>query len=170
MIVLGRVVAPFGVKGWVKVRPFGDDPEAWRRMPQWWLGVDAEGDGWQPFVVAGFRPHGSIWVAKFAGVDDRVGAEALEGRYVGAPREALPTTADGEYYWADLVGLAVVNEQGERLGCVDSLIETGANQVLVVRDTAGGEKVERLLPFVGEVVKEVDRVAGLVRVCWGSDW
>lgn len=170
MIVLGRIVAPFGVKGWVKVRPFGDDPEAWRRMPRWWLAADTEAGDWRPFDVAAFRPHGSLWVAKFAGIDDRVGAEGLEGLYFGAPRDALPTMGDGEYYWADLIGLAVVNEQGENLGHVDSLIETGANQVLVVRDVVGGEKIDRLLPFVGEVIGEVDRAGGLIRVRWGKDW
>ena len=108
MVVLGRIVAPFGVRGWVKVRPFGDDPAAWAAMPSWWLGVDADGDQWQPAELQSFRPHGALWVAKFAGIDDRTAAEGLDGRYVAAPREALPATEDGEYYWSDLDRKSVV--------------------------------------------------------------
>ena len=86
--------------------------------------------------------------------------------YFGAPREALPAPAQDEYYWADLVGLDVVNLQDQPLGRVKSLIETGANEVLVVAD---GER-ERLLPFVEQVVRKVDVTAKLVRVDWDSDW
>lgn len=169
MIVLGRIVAPFGVRGWVKVRPFGDEPASWSRMSQWWLASQTDGD-WQPLSLQGFRPHGALWVAKFSGIDDRSDAEGLEGRFVGAPREALPAPADGEYYWADLVGLGVTNDAGEDLGRVDSLIETGANQVLVVHAVQDGEVLERLIPFVGAVVQDVDREAGCIRVRWGKDW
>ncbi len=161
---MGRIVAPFGVRGWVKVHSFGDDPVAWRKMSQWWLGADPEGTAWQPVELEGLRQHGKGLVAKLAGVNDRAAAEAIDGRYIAAPREAMPQTGENEYYWVDLIGLDVVNEQGERLGKVATLIETGANDVLVVRD---GE-AERLLPFVGEVIKDV--AGGQVRVDWGKDW
>jgi 16S rRNA processing protein RimM len=166
MIVLGRIVAPYGVRGWVKIHPFGDDPASWRKMSRWWLGVDADGDTWQEVEVHGLRAHGAGWVAKLAGVEDRAAAERLDGWYISAVRDAMPGTAKDEFYWADLVGLTVMNEQGESLGKVDSLIETGAHQVLVVRD---GE-TERLLPFVETVVKSVDLAGGRVRVEWGKDW
>lgn len=177
MVVLGRVVAPYGVRGWLKVRPFGDDPEAWGAMPQWWLGPGADvagGDNWQAFGIESFRPHGAGWIVKLAGVDDRTRAEQLDGWLIGAPREALPQTARNEYYWTDLIGLAVVNEQGESMGRVESLIETGAHQVLVVKggsgSGSGSEAKERLLPFVGEVIRGVDVVGGCIRVAWGKDW
>jgi 16S rRNA processing protein RimM len=166
MVVLGRIVAPYGVRGWVKVHPLGDDPEAWCGMPQWWLGPDADGSCWQPYPLEAFRRHGAAWIAKLGGVDDRNGAEEVDGRYIAAPREAMPETAGDEYYWTDLIGLAVRNEQGESLGTVDSLLETGAHQVLVVQD---GE-TKRLLPFVRQVVKDVDVGAGVIRVDWGMDW
>ena len=86
---------------------------------------------------------------------------------VGARREAFPETDDDEYYWADLIGLDVVNTAGERLGKVDSLIETGANDVLRVLDD---DQTERLLPFVSAVVLAVEKDAGQIRVEWGSDW
>lgn len=166
MVVLGRIVAPYGIAGWVRIHPFGDDPASWRGMSRWWLAAAAEGPDWAPRELKGLRFHGKGLVAKFEGVDDRSAAEKLDGLYVGAPRDALPQTAADEFYWGDLVGLTVENEDGEALGTVDSLIEAGANQVLVVRD---GE-VERLLPFVADVVKDVAVAAGRIRVAWGKDW
>lgn len=166
MIVLGRLVAPYGVKGWMHLHAFGDDPASWAKMAEWRLGLSAEGDQWQVFHPEAVRLHGDSWVVKLMGVEDRNGAEALIGRYLAAPRELMPAAGDGEYYWADLIGLAVVNGEGVGLGTVQSLIETGANDVLVVRD---GE-VERLLPFVDAVVRKVDVPAGRIEVEWGADW
>ncbi len=98
---------------------------------------------------------------------DRTAAEALKGVLVGAPREALPTTDDDEFYWGDLIGLGVVNTADEKLGKVAGLIETGANDVLRV---VGEDGTERLLPFVAAVVLAVEKEAGPIRVEWGSDW
>jgi len=169
MIVLGRILAPYGVKGWVKVRTFGDDPESWKRMSRWWLGPDPEGDQWRELWLDGFKAHAGGWVAKFTGLEDREGAESLGGLYVGAPREALPKTDADEYYWTDLIGLAVVTESGDALGRVESLIETGANQVLVVRDGDAAQS-KRLLPFITQVVKAVDVSGGKITVAWQADW
>ena len=168
MIVLGRIVAPFGVHGWLRVHPFGDDPEAWRKMPQWWLSadVDAPAGSWKAHGLEAVKLHGDGVVAKLAGIDDRDASEALGSCYFGAPRDALPPPAQDEYYWADLIGLAVVNMQDQPLGRVKSLIETGANQVLVVAD---GEH-ERLLPFVEHVVRKVDVAGGLIRADWDCGW
>jgi 16S rRNA processing protein RimM len=166
MVVLGRIVAPYGVRGWLKIHPLGDDPDAWREMPKWWLGLDSEGQVWQPYPLEAFRRHGASWIAKLGGIDDRGAAERVDGQYVAAPREAMPQTEQDEYYWTDLIGLAVVNEQGEALGKVESLLETGAHQVLVVKD---GE-TERLLPFVSQVVKSVDIGGRNIHVSWLADW
>lgn len=168
MIVLGRIVAPFGVHGWLRVHAFGDDPEAWKKMSCLWLSADADAPdaNWTAHQLSGFRRHGDGFVAKLQGVEDRSSAESLDGRFIGAPREALPTPSQDEYYWADLVGLEVVNLQQECLGTVGSLIETGANEVLVVKD---GER-ERLLPFIASVVVGVDLPAGRINVDWGRDW
>lgn len=167
MVVLGRLTAPYGVKGWLHLHPFGDDPASWKRMPQWWLARD---DGpnaqWMPYEVSGLRRHGGGWVVKLNGVDARAGAEALTGWFFGAAKEALPRTDDGEYYWADLIGLRVVNAQGISLGSVEQVIETGANDVLRLLD---GEH-ERLLPFIEQVVKEVDVAGGRMMVDWQADW
>ena len=167
MVVLGRITAPYGVQGWVRLHAFGDDPDRWREIASWWLGRD-ENDfsGWHAYPFQALRLHGKGWVAKLVGVDDRNGAEQLIGQFVGAPRSTLPTPAQDEYYWADLIGLRVVNEKQELLGHLAEMLESGAHAVIVVVD--GDSK--RLLPFVGHVVKEVDVAAGKISVDWELDW
>ena len=137
-------------------------------MPQWWLSadVDAPAARWKVHGLEAVKLHGDGVVAKLEGIDDRDASEALGSCYFGAPRDALPPPAQDEYYWADLIGLAVVNMQDQPLGRVKSLIETGANQVLVV---AEGER-ERLLPFVEQVVRRVDVPEGVIRADWDRDW
>lgn len=140
-------------------------------MPRWWLGKDeAAFSGWRAFDVQDMRRHGKGWLVKLAGVDDRTSAERLVGQFFGAPREALPATNENEFYWADLIGLEVVNERRESLGHVRELIESGAHAVLVVTEGEGETVRERLLPFVGQVVKDVDVSTGVVRVDWERDW
>ena len=165
IVVLGRLADPYGIRGWIRLYPYGDDPLAWAEMPVWWLGK--EGGPWREVKLIGLKSHGDGVVALLEGVADRTAAEALKGVLVGAPRDALPATDDDEFYWGDLIGLDVVNAAGERLGRVAGLIETGANDVLrVVAD----DQTERLLPFVEAVVLAVEKDAGLIRVEWGSDW
>ena len=168
MIVLGRIVAPFGVQGWVRIHPFGDDPLSWRRMAQWWLSAEdgARDEHWKPFRLRSCRAHGKGLVASFEEVPDRNAAEAIAGHFVGAPREVLPEPATDEYYWGDLVGLEVVNEAGDALGSVSGLLSTGAHDVLQVQD---GD-TERLIPFVAAYVLEVDLAARRIRVAWEKDW
>ena len=134
-------------------------------MPVWWVG--AEGGPWREYDLKALKMHGEGLVVLLDGVPDRTVAEAMKGLLVGAPRAALPKTEEDEFYWADLVGLDVINTAGERLGQVVGLIETGANAVLRV---VGDDGVERLLPFVSTVVQTVEREAGRIRVEWGSDW
>ncbi|MCX8017063.1 MAG: ribosome maturation factor RimM [Rhodocyclaceae bacterium] len=171
MIVLGRITAPYGVKGWLRLHPFGDDPASWRTMKRWWLGGNEEDfSAWRAYPLAALRPHGKAWIVKLVGIDDRSAAEGLAGSYFGAPRAELPATEADEYYWADLIGLAVVNEKQEPLGVVAEMIEAGAHAVMVVREGEGERAVERLLPFVGEVVKAVEVEGGVIRVAWERDW
>ncbi len=169
MIVLGRIAAPFGIRGWVKIQVYGDDPLAWAHMPRWWLSEaeQAPDAAWQARHLAECRTHGKGLVARFDGMEDRNAAEQLAGLYVGAPRQALPQTAKNEFYWADLIGLEVTNQADERLGRVVELVRTGAHEVLDVRDEDG---VQRLLPFVAAVIKEVDLAGRRIRVDWGRDW
>ncbi len=171
MVVLGRITAPYGVTGWLKLHPFGDDPDRWREISRWWLGADeSDFSGWRAWPLQAMRMQGKGWVVKLTGIDDRDSAERIVGQYVGAPRTALPATEPDEFYWADLIGLAVVNEQQEMLGHVAEMVEAGAHAVMVVKSGEGRDTVERLLPFVGQVVKEVDVPAGVMRVDWHKDW
>lgn len=163
LITLGRVTGPWGVKGWIKVTPYADTPADLCGLTHWSL---QRGGTWQEFEVAESRPHGASVVAWLVGCDDRDTAAALKGSDIAVAREALPAPTRGEYYWADLVGLKVVNLQGEVLGEVTGLVATGANDVLrvVSADT------ERLLPYVAHVIREVDLARGEIRVEWGLDW
>lgn len=167
MVVLGRITGAFGIRGWIRIHPFGDDPESWFDMPSWWLCRDGEAppENWKEYSLLEAKNHGDGLVARLKGVDDRNAAEALRGVYFGAPRELLPESDEGEYYWTDLVGLAVVNLAGENLGRVEEVLEGVAHDVLRVVDKTG---TERLLPFVDAVVKAVQD--GQVQVEWGADW
>ena len=159
---MGRVSAPFGVKGWVKVQPFTEKTDSLCQYPAWSLRRDGD---WESFSVAEQAVHGSVLVVRFAGVDDREQAAALKGRDVGIPRAQLPALAEGEYYWTDLIGLVVENKAGQILGRIEKLLESGANPVLVV----AGER-ERLIPFVDAVVRHVYLEAGKVLVDWELDY
>ncbi|MGV0998240.1 MAG: ribosome maturation factor RimM [Fluviibacter sp.] len=173
-VILGRVGAAYGIKGWFHLHPFADDPEAWLELPTWWISPrepDAEGLApWRPITPESLKVHGDGLVVKLSQVNDRNGSEALRGFWIGAPRESLPETAGNEYYWADLLGLKVINTQGELLGQVDRLIETGANAVLIVKDTTAEKAHERLIPFVDQIVRNVDKAAGQILVDWAADW
>jgi len=171
IMVLGRIVAPFGIKGWLKIHPFGDDPLSWAEMPQWWIAADADAPAasWQPFAVQDCREHGPGLVVAFEEVTDRNRAESLKGWFVGAPREAMPATAENEYYWRDLTGLTVENRAGEVLGTVTGLLSTGAHDVLRVGDAAQ-ESDEKLIPFVDAYIDGVDTAARRIRVDWQKDW
>lgn len=159
---MGRVAGPFGVLGWVKVQPFSERRDALGRYGVWWLG-EVPGSG-RAFAVEATRLHGKFLLAKLVGVTQREEAAALKGSLVVVPREALPELDEDEYYWTDLIGLEVVNRQGVVLGRVKTLMETGANDVLVVR----GDR-ERLLPFIRQVILEVNLAAGVIRVDWEVD-
>ncbi len=165
IVILGRLADPYGIRGWLKLHPFGDDPLDWDEIPVWWISKD--GESWRECGLKGLKVHGNGIVVLLDGVNDRTAAEALKGVLVGAPRAALPETDEDEFYWADLIGLDVVNTADEQLGKVVGLLETGANAVLRV---VGADEVERLLPFVAAVVLTVDKEARLIRVEWGSDW
>lgn len=167
IVVLGKIVDAYGLHGAVRVHPFADDPARWAKMPQWWIGDDEAATAWTPVGVRRCKLHDAVLVAELEGVPDRTAAEALRGRLIAAPRDALPQPAENEYYWGDLVGLTVVNTRDEVLGEVLGLIETPANDVLRV---SNGDAPERLLPFVAAVVLDVDLAARRVRVDWAADW
>ena len=159
---MGRITVPFGVKGWVKVHPYTETPDSLLAYPRWWVGSET---GWQELAVEKAEVHGPSVAAKLAGCEDRDAAALYRGRQIAIPRDAFPAAAENEFYWADLIGLRVVNEQDEDFGKVTEVFETGASDVLVVE----GDR-ERLIPFLEAVVKKVDLEAGVIRVDWGLDY
>jgi len=164
---MGRVAAPHGVKGWIKVAPFTAQPGALGQHAKWWVGRSGD---WSEVEVAESAVHGTSLLARLAGCGDRDAAARLRGSEIAVPRAALAATAPDEYYWADLVGLDVVNGEGQRLGSVASLFSNGAHDVMRVEAVENGARRERLVPFVGAVVKQVDLAGRCIVVDWGLDW
>ena len=159
---MGGIAAPFGIKGWVKVQTFSENPGALLEFNSWRIGRE---DQQRDYVVVESQDHSNTLVARFEGINDRDQAFALRGLEISVPRSALPDPADDEYFWADLIGMEVVNQQGAVLGRVDSLMETGAHDVLVIK----GSK-EHLIPFIDAFVGKVDVAAGTIAVDWGEDY
>jgi len=161
-VILGRITAPYGVKGWVRVRPYTAETGSLLRYRSWWL---SHGELWEEQEVVQSRVHSASVVAQLLGCEDRDKATTLRGRQVAVPRSALPAAGENEYYWTDLLGLKVVNVEGHDLGHVVRIVETGANDVLVVQ----GER-ERWLPFIAAVIQDVDLANCVIRVDWGADY
>lgn len=161
-VVLGRITGVFGVRGWVKVFSYTEPREAVLDYERWLLSGT---QGWQPATVAEGQRHGKTVIVRLDGIDDRDRAASLIGTEIGVRKSDMPPTEAGQYYWSDLEGLRVVHRDGRELGTVSHLLETGANDVMVVR----GEQ-ERLIPFVmDKVVLDVDLAAGVVSVDWEWD-
>jgi 16S rRNA processing protein RimM len=153
LIPYGRVAGSYGVRGWMKV--VVDDPELLAAQPAWWL------DGAERRVEA-TRVHSGKLLAKLAGIESPEEAKKLKGKAVQIPR---PEAGEGRYYWDDLIGLEVVNTQGQVLGVVKGMFSNGAHDVAEL----SGER-PRLLPWVPVVVKKVDLPERRVEVEWGADW
>ena len=161
-VVLGRLSGLFGVKGWVKVYSYTEPREAVLNYSRWLLSGKS---GWREAAVAEGQRHGKTVIARLDGYVDRDQAAALIGTEIGIPRDELPETEGNQFYWSDLEGLRVVHCDGTELGKVAYLLETGANDVMVVK----GEQ-ERLIPFVmKKVVLGVDLARGEIEVDWEWD-
>jgi 16S rRNA processing protein RimM len=180
-VEVGIVVDAWGLKGWIKVKPFASDPQALFSSRRWFLKASEKTGVARPVTVVKSLPpllritqvkeHGEVVVALAQEVPDRDAAEALRGARVFIGRSSFPTAGTDEYYWIDLIGLKVVNRQGEQLGTVAGLIDTGPHSVLRVApvgvvDEAG----ERLIPFVASYIDDVSLEQGLISVDWGLDF
>lgn len=172
VVTVGRIVGLFGTQGWVKVYSYTRPPEAILQYDPWL--IRSEG-GWQSHRLQGGRRQGKGLVAHLEHCSTREEANQWIGTDIAVPLERLPALPKGEYYWVQLEGLRVVNLENETLGVVSHLFETGANDVMVVvpqtssaQDPARAK--HRLIPYVAEVVKEVDLEGGVVRVDWGLDY
>jgi len=152
---MGRVAGSYGVRGWIKVQR----PQAGLAdCGEWWIGGE-------PHAVEETKEHSGSLLARLAGIGSPEAAMKLKGSAVEVSRAALPEPEEGHYYHADLIGLEVVNEQGENLGVVKRFFTNGAQDVMEL----SGNK-ERLLPWVPTVVKNVDLRNKRIEVEWGADW
>ena len=171
VVVLGEVIGAYGVRGWLKVRPFSQSPETLLGYATWWL--KACGGHWRELRrLAGTegRLHSGSLLVALTGIETREAALALKGAQVGVRRSALPAAGQDAYYWSDLTGLAVRNRAGVLLGEVAGLTEHGAHPLLRVSRPAGVQGPERLIPFVPAIVDRVDIEAGRIDVDWGEDY
>ena len=164
MIIMGRVAAAQGLLGWVAIKAYTETVESLSDYPVWWLGD--EKNPWREVSVEKFAVQSKGLIAKFPGCNDRTAAEKYKGLLVAVPRSSLPQQTEDEYYWADLIGMQVVNAAGASLGIVDNLMDTGANQVLCVRGNGG----EVLIPFIASAIQQVSLAEKIIRVDWSADW
>ncbi|MFT3665980.1 ribosome maturation factor RimM [Piscinibacter sp.] len=178
-VEVARITGAWGVKGWFKVQPFAADPQALFSSKRWFLQGAADARPPRPgapalptlLKIAEAKEHGDAVVARSPDIADRDAAEALRGARVFVGRASFPSAGDGEYYWVDLIGLAVRNREEQPLGTVVGLLDTGAHSVLRVLPEGGqAERDERLIPFVAQYVDEVDLPARRIRVDWGLDY
>ena len=182
-IEVGRILDAWGVKGWLKVLPHSNDPEALLSAETWYLQApDAKFrpgfslfSGTVSLKVDESKIHSGSVVAKFAGFDDRTPAEALRGARIFLSRSSFPAASSDEYYWVDLIGLNVVNREGIALGCVRDLMTTGPQSVLCIEYTSTQEDgssavAERMIPFVAAYVDKVNIAGKCITVDWQPDY
>lgn len=155
------------MKGWLKIEPFTESPESLRNFADWYFGKGEPDDSWKLIRVLESASHSGNVVARLEGCLDRDSALEYRSLRVAVPRSALPAPKKGEYYQADLVGLAVKNMEGQELGKVAGLFSNGAHEVLRIARPDGGEQ---LVPLVPQYLREIDLKEGLLRVDWGLDW
>lgn len=163
-IVVGRIVGVFGVRGWCKVFSHSRPREQILSYTQWYIGQDKNR---QVVTLQEGKVHGEAIIVKLDGIDDRDQAAALKGSNIWITPSQLERLESDEYYWRQLIGLEVIDQAGVLLGKVDGLIETGANDVLLVK--AG--KQEHLIPFImDQVVTKIDIETGQMSVDWDIDY
>lgn len=163
LVSVGKISGFFGVKGWVKVFSFTDPRDNILTYSPWIL---KKGTEEKTIAVKDGQLQGKTIVAQLDGINDRDQAASLMGWEVLIRHEQLPAPAEGEYYWSELVGLDVETVDGVYLGKIDSLLETGANDVIVVK----GDR-ERAIPFlVDQVIVNIDLDAGKMIVDWDPEF
>jgi len=171
-IEVGRIQDAWGVKGWMKIHAFNNDPQAFFSSKRWYLqapepraGVRIDFSAFNGTVllkITEAKEHSSGIVATSVDVQDRTAAESLKGARIFIPRSSFPTPAADEFYWVDLLGLTVINREGVELGKVDDLHSTGPNTVLIIGKI--------MIPFVSVYIDSVDQATKTIRVDWQADY
>lgn len=183
-VEVGRIGEAWGVKGWFRVLAYAGEPQALFSSKRWYLQPPEPGAVRRPgsapvaatlpglLRIVQAKEHGDGVVAQAHDIDDRAGAEALRGARIFIPRSSFPTADPDEYYWVDLIGLDVVNRDGQALGKVLGLIDTGPQAVLRIgpADAEVDPAAETLIPFVGAYVDSVSLAERRIVVDWGADY
>jgi 16S rRNA processing protein RimM len=162
IVVLGRVGAPFGVQGWLRISSYTDPPDNILAYRVWQIG---DAGNWRTVELEDGRVTGKGVLAKLAGIESPEDARLAAGAQIGIPRGELPPPAPGEYYWSDLEGLEAVGADGAPLGRVDHFRATPAGPVVVVKGAR-----EHWIPFVKDRIVKVDLESGRIVLDWAADW
>jgi 16S rRNA processing protein RimM len=169
--VVARITGAHGIKGWVKVHSYTQPAENVFSYKPWRIELDGH---WQEFEADSFRPQGKGTVAHLCGIDGRNEAEALSGLDICVLREQFEALESGEHYWYELQGLKVYSQVGEArvpLGEVSGFLETGANDVLLVKGCSDSiDQKERLIPYVDHYLLKVDVDEGEILVDWDPEF
>jgi 16S rRNA processing protein RimM len=171
LALVGHVTGAYGITGGIRISPYSPDADALLKAKIWWLDKPAL----RSVQVRTARIHSGDVVATLADVKDRDAAEALKGATISIPRSEFPELPEDEYYWSDLIGMDVVNLQGEALGKVTDMMHNGAQSILRItpvpdQGDASEQAHERLVPFVDQFVRQVDMAGKKITLDWGLDY
>lgn len=165
--VVGKLGSTYGIRGWLRVYSSTEEAESIFDYQPWFLKIKNQ---WQPTEIESWKHHNNDLIIKLKGVDDRETAQTLANIEIGVDLNQLPELEEGDYYWHDLIGCQVINLTGYDMGTVAEIMETGSNDVLVIRanlkDAFG--KQERLIPYIDTVVKRVDLTTKTIEVDWDA--
>jgi 16S rRNA processing protein RimM len=163
LVKMGFVRGAFGVKGWLKITANTEYADSLLDFPIWHLGKN---DDYQEFEVIKGQVIPEGLVVQLKGVDTREAAHALKGTTIAVSRELFEPAEPDEYYWVDLIGLQIRNKEDILLGSVVDIMQTGAHDILVI----SGEYGQKLIPFVGQFVLDVNMDTKVILVDWGTDY
>ena len=176
LVTVGYITGAYGIQGWVRVKPYSADADALLGAKTWWLDKPELRD----VEMMQAKYHSGDVVARLMGVAGRDAAEALKGTVVQIARSHFPALSDDEFYWVDLIGLAVENLQGQSLGVVGDLMDNGAHPILRIvptvpvqtaeADVESKAAAEILIPYVDQFVKSVVLAEKKITVDWGLDY
>ena len=163
-IYLGKITGAHGIKGWLKIQSFSSPPENILNYPQWIINNQGKNDF---YTLEQGRKQKNKIVVKLEKINDRNTAESLINSKIQILRSDLPKLSNENYYWSDLVGLSVLNSEDKVIGKIESLIETGANDVMVINTT---KDKRALVPFVmHEIIKEVNVELNFIKIDWSIE-
>lgn len=159
-IIIGKIGAPFGIKGWVKIHSFTDEKTTIFEYSPWYI---ENTNGWQAIKVTDGQEHGKGLIVKLDGYNTPEQVKVLTGKAIEIKRSQLPPLKKDEYYWSDLKDLTVINQDNQVLGTISYLMETGSNDVMVVKK----DDKEHAIPYLrGSVVVSIDLANRVMHVNW----